>query len=423
MFAEKLKYIMLAQGVKSSALAKAIRQDPASISRWRSGERTPSVESGVIDDIAAYFVKRAAGARQREWLNTLLCLEHQWDENFVKVQLAVWFVDGEPVSGLMPQAQEDYSGACFMGFSGLKASLNLLAEQVKRYSVPAKLCVYIASGKSSLLSSPIALEAFERLYDISKTATPVIIETCRDTSIYGALEFLSPLIREGKLELLSFPSSERRFCYNATFHAENMGMAMAIEPSGASMEALVSMFIPSSSFVDTLGNVLLKLKKEAKPVLTFEDISTYDYAALFQYNGLISATHRTVSSLNALLAHCEPLLQQSKANAIRSIISVHALEQLPEDGVRALRHLVANYANFEVALDRQAHSPADALIKNDELLLIRFDAKYGYSKNWPLIYEFLRNFDGHWYDSENINGRDNILAAIQIRLSRLEETK
>jgi transcriptional regulator with XRE-family HTH domain len=72
LFKDKLNQLMEQFHISNSKLAKEINIDPSLVSRWRNGDRVPTMRSSHIPSIAAYFLSLNGYSYQQEYLRHIL---------------------------------------------------------------------------------------------------------------------------------------------------------------------------------------------------------------------------------------------------------------------------------------------------------------------------------------------------------------
>jgi transcriptional regulator with XRE-family HTH domain len=71
-FKDKLNQLMEQFHISNSKLAKEINIDPSLVSRWRNGDRVPTMRSSHIPSIASYFLSLNGYSYQQEYLRHIL---------------------------------------------------------------------------------------------------------------------------------------------------------------------------------------------------------------------------------------------------------------------------------------------------------------------------------------------------------------
>lgn len=71
-FKDKLNQLMEQFHISNSKLAKEINIDPSLVSRWRNGDRIPTMRSSHIPSIASYFLSQNGYSYQQEYLRHIL---------------------------------------------------------------------------------------------------------------------------------------------------------------------------------------------------------------------------------------------------------------------------------------------------------------------------------------------------------------
>ncbi len=94
-FSERFDLLMDTMGTTNIRLAKGMSIDPSLVSRWRTGQRLPSVKGGHIKELAAYFIACCKTDAQRQLLLDLIKSPYTDSGNneFTAARLAVWLMD------------------------------------------------------------------------------------------------------------------------------------------------------------------------------------------------------------------------------------------------------------------------------------------------------------------------------------------
>ena len=475
-FHDKLKAIMSALGVRSSALSKRMLADPATVSRWRSGARPFSQDKGEGNRLAECLMSFVRSERQQKWLaNALADYEEQGLATAEK--LALWLFDGREMRSCASEPAQA-AGVCFPGVNGFLTAVGMLEHAVQSRIVTPPLTVYIASEKAELLlDAKISRSLWQRLYDICHEPVRVILEQSGDADrLGGLLSSFMPYIRAGRIILNCVPGVERYFFYNLTVLARGAGMVVALEPPAGKGEP-VSLFLEDAAFVSGTASVLSSLGEASIPVLKLvrdagEELrltrSCYDSAAVLSTRfGCINPLYADEESYGELLKANQLSYETRKyrmrrfiemrqaferfleSGRYRTIVSLAAIEELMRDQaismpdlsfseesgivapasfaaglLRGMMNFLNRYPNLELLLvTDQAVVPELLFLKEDSFLLLKSseaDRTCAYSDNWILLHEYEKQFESLWRSGKGVFGKANVLYTLSRKLQKME---
>lgn len=477
-FHDKLKKAMTALGMRSSDLSRRLPADPATVSRWRSGQRSFSREEADIARLAECFVSFARSEKQQAWLKR--ALDGYKDMGLDTAgKLALWFFDGKAGCDELPLPQQA-AGVCFPGADGFLTALAMLEHAAEQHADAHPVTVYIASEQSQLVfDGLINRSLWGRLFALGGAPARVIVEQSRDAQrLEALLSVFAAHIQAGLIALECLPGVERYLFYSLTVHVRGVGLIMAMEPPLGRGES-VSLFLEEGPFVQgtaamlaSVGQMsvpLLKLTKDAgdeygltkscysagadlrtrfgsvNPLYASEEC----YRALMISSGLsyearkyrlrrfgemrqafeqflARGRYRGIVSLSAI-----DLLALGRADAVADLAFAEnrdatALARFSASLVRGMIDFLERYKNLELMLITDEAADANVVrLKEDRFLLLQ-GALGGkpvtmYSDNWLVVNEYDKQLDRVWKSGRGVFGRSNVLYVLSRKLKKMEE--
>ena len=315
---EKLTFLMKnsACRITDEALGNALHVDRSTVNKWRKGTLRLD-KAQYADQVADFLVQHL----DRQWLLSLLNLpetEAPHDAGLRGQIVDFLYDDGDIIlrratSRHIVFDRQVINNGCFLGVQGLFDALALFSSCLEKKDTRKPVCMYLSSEYCGLLLDQNADLLWDYLYEINEGRPVRIVferwrETGRVTEIFNRL---LPFILQKKVELYYIPSTERFFCYNISFLAENNCMVMTTEPAGGCGTS-VSIYVDSQEFVIPMSKVMGKLERLARPVARFIETPRAETTCtntVFGEEGDVSALFDGINLLYAAPEEFEALLE------------------------------------------------------------------------------------------------------------------
>jgi hypothetical protein len=385
-----------------------------------------------------------------------------------------------PIEEIQPtQSQPPPARSCYFGLDGLLEAITRLNQLGQ--GLPPQIKIYLSLDHSRLFRDKELGKLFETLWTLGgKVPVRMYFDKWDDTDeAVKTLRTLLAYMQKGWLRLHLVATPEKMFYTNILFLAEGAGVIVTTEPAG-DVGNSVSMLVESRDYLKNMSLVLTKFDRASKQMEKHLSVaSTRDETGYFK--DLFEPTEDLKGVIDgANLLYLEPIayLRLLKINHVTGTQREYRLDRFAEDKSRFETFLQSNrlteifslprfdqmissleiktpdfsfhngtvksdpeilknlftgmldylnrFPKLSVYLNHKS-SPMPNLscrLKGDRFILLHSfneaDVHIVYSETWLLIYEYFRFFEEALQDDVLITIRNNVKAALKIRLEKLE---